>query len=411
MSPEVAPPQLPDLLAQLATLTATVQQLSDSRRVDADDGPTKEAVMCRVSKPYKNRDKWRVRVTDTETGATRNHIYDTEAEAIAAKPKLLREYRRPVGVPLDGALIAYDVYLRAKGNKPRAYETTIQRLRAVFKPALQIVTGDLTASRMLALWGAWEEDKATATRRSVLNETRTFLAWLEKKEWTKRGSAEVTGKIEVIGKPNKGKPKLSQDEAQQLLAWCLAHPDDQEAIATAMAFVLGMRASEIVTRTVRHLDGKGTLLRITDAKTEAGERTLKLPAVLQPLLAKLVEGKEPDALIFGGQTRYWVLRAVKRCCKEAGVRVITAHGLRGMHAMIAREVGVSGVLLAQAMGHESESTTTNHYAGKAAVANAGINRVAELGQLSPGLTPVRTLRPHFVPGMSPEKRQQIERRN
>jgi hypothetical protein len=29
---------------------------------------------------------------------------------------------------------------------------------------------------------------------------------------------------------------------------------------------------------------------------------------------------------------------------------------------MAREVGVSGVLLAQAMGHESESTTTEHYA-------------------------------------------------
>jgi hypothetical protein len=38
-----------------------------------------------------------------------------------------------------------------------------------------------------------------------------------------------------------------------------------------------MRASEIATRTVRHLEGHGTLLDITDAKTEAAVRTLKLP--------------------------------------------------------------------------------------------------------------------------------------
>jgi hypothetical protein len=31
---------------------------------------------------------------------------------------------------------------------------------------------------------------------------------------------------------------------------------------------------------------------------------------------------------------------------------------------VAREVGVSGVLLAAAMGHESEATTTEHYAGR-----------------------------------------------
>ena len=98
-----------DLLAQLKELTAKVQAsvdrdlacgqnrsrdelLSDNQREETDDGNREETVMCRVSKPYKNRSKWRVRVTDTETGGTKNHIYDTEAEAVAARPKLLREY-------------------------------------------------------------------------------------------------------------------------------------------------------------------------------------------------------------------------------------------------------------------------------------------------------------------------------
>ena len=57
--------------------------------------------MCKVSKPYKNRNKWRVRVTDKEIGWTRSFIYDTEAEALAARPKLLRGYGRPIGVPMQ----------------------------------------------------------------------------------------------------------------------------------------------------------------------------------------------------------------------------------------------------------------------------------------------------------------------
>lgn len=84
------------------------------------------------------------------------------------------------------------------------------------------------------------------------------------------------------------------------------------------------------------------------------------------------------AAIFGQNTRHWVLHSVKRCCQAAGVRVVSTHGLRGTHAKMAREVGVSGVLLAQAMGHESESTATEHYAGRTAVANAAIDRVANL---------------------------------
>jgi len=85
-----------------------------------------------------------------------------------------------------------------------------------------------------------------------------------------------------------------------------------------------------------------------------------------------------DELLFPESTRYWLLRAVKRCCAAARVREVSAHGLRGTHAKMAREVGVSGVLLAQAMGHESETTTTEHYAGRAAVANAAIDRIASL---------------------------------
>jgi integrase len=372
---------LEGLLARAKSANDTPAPFSENRRGETDDGNRKEAVMCRISKPYRNRNKWRVRVTDTESGSTRSHIYDTEEQALAARPKLLREYRRPIGVPMSRALDSYEVHLKTKGNvasrgpnKPRTVETTMQRLKSVFNA--DIITGDLTASVMLGLWEGWVQGKATDTALNVLAQSRTFLAWVEKQGWSKH--PDVLATIEVSGKRKKGKPKLSNDEAHTLVSWCLAHPDDPGAVATAMAFLLGMRASEIVTRTVRHLDGRGTLIDVTDAKTEAGERTLKLPAKLQPLLAKLADGKNADERLFGQNTRHWVLHSVKRCCQAAGVRIVSTHGLRGTHAKMAREVGVSGVLLAAAMGHESESTTTEHYAGRAAVANAAIDRVVSL---------------------------------
>ena len=195
-------------LAALKALVATeearhaAQQLSDNPREEADGGSTsKESPMCKVSKPYRNRSKWRVRVIDTETGAIKNHIYDTEALALAARKQLEREYRRPVGVPMPEALNEYEVHLRVRGNvknrpnKPRTVETTMQRLRGVL--VTDIITGDLTAKVMIDLWSKWVTGKATDTALNTLAQVRTFLGWLEKKQWTK--GAPVLQGIEVNG--------------------------------------------------------------------------------------------------------------------------------------------------------------------------------------------------------------------
>jgi hypothetical protein len=50
------------------------------------------------------------------------------------------------------------------------------------------------------------------------------------------------------------------------VTWCLAHGDDAGAVATLCAYWLGMRASEIISRIVRNLDGRRTLLDITEPR-------------------------------------------------------------------------------------------------------------------------------------------------
>jgi integrase len=48
-------------------------------------------------------------------------------------------------------------------------------------------------------------------------------------------------------------------------------------------------------------------------------------------------------------------------CEVEILRSLTAHGLRGTHATLAEDAGATGVLVAQALGHEHVSTTHKHY--------------------------------------------------
>jgi integrase len=114
-----------------------------------------------------------------------------------------------------------------------------------------------------------------------------------------------------------------------------------------------------VSRVVRDLDDGGKLLWIPDSKTEAGRRTLRVPELLQPYLARLAEGKPSETLLFGHHWRDWVRKWVARICTAAGVPSVTAHGMRGLHSTLAVEHGVSAQVVAAALGHVSSTTTLN----------------------------------------------------
>lgn len=78
--------------------------------------------------------------------------------------------------------------------------------------------------------------------------------------------------------------QLRIDEARrwQVKAIGFADQGEEGAVAAMMSLVMGMRASEIISRVVRDLDDEGRLLWIPETKTEAGKRTLPVPEFLQP---------------------------------------------------------------------------------------------------------------------------------
>jgi integrase len=387
----LAPEQVAALRALLATVDSRSAEdqsggvLADNRIADGD-GTLEGNPMCKVYGPYEDKGKFRVMVIDTVTKKKSNRLFATEALARSAIPKLTREYRRPVGVMMTEALEQYRQHLTTKGNRSRSIDTTVGRVQSLF--TVDVMTGELSPELAAR---AWERFRTTNGPRSgktpsvdtqvgVLKQCKTFLRWCQSKAWL--NYPDPLQGIEVQGKRKRGKPKFQaiEDDSRRFLAKGLelARAGDVGATAAVTALVLGMRASEIAGRVVGDLDDGARKLAIPYAKTDAGIRRLLIPDVLQPLVVALARDKGRDAKLFGPKAnRHWVLRAVWRVCKAAGVKVISAHGLRGVHAELAVDAGITGEVVAASLGHESFQTTARHYAGADAVSGARVARVVD----------------------------------
>jgi integrase len=82
--------------------------------------------------------------------------------------------------------------------------------------------------------------------------------------------------------------------------------------------------------------------------------------------------------LFGASAnRYWLRLAVRRICQVAKTPIIGPHGLRGTHATLAVQAGVTGDAVAAALGHESFAVTAGHYAKPEAVASARTHQIEE----------------------------------
>jgi integrase len=337
--------------------------------------------MHRVHGPYPHHDKWLIKIVDRATRKVTNRIFETHEEAERAAKSLKREQRQEIGVSFGQALESYEGWLLAvghkgEGNRPRTVVTTMQRLRRFFAEVTKIAVRALTPGLAEKLYETLTG--AVDSRRNILAESKTFLRWCREKGWTRIDALEH---VRGMGRRRRGKPQLTTDEARKFLAKALElaeQEEDEGAIAAAMALLMGMRASEIVERTTRNLDDDGRLLWITDAKTQAGIRRLAVPPQLQAHLQRIARGKKPTDRLFKAKAgRYWLLRSVQRICKEAGVPIVPAHGLRGTHATLAVDAGATSHLVAAALGHESFSTTARHYARAEAIEGAQQNRVLE----------------------------------
>lgn len=157
----------------------------------------------------------------------------------------------------------------------------------------------------------------------------------------------------------------------------MAAAGDVGALASLMCLDGNMRSAEVLNRTVRDIDPTGRRLLIVDGKTEDSDRDVTFSDELAGLLAKHIEGRDPnEPLIPAGRDgkrkdrKTWLRDQCVRLCKEAGVPRVTPHGLRGTGSQTTLMRMVMGVVQAT-MGHApGTSVTKDHYVGAQVYAEA-----------------------------------------
>jgi integrase len=321
----------------------------------------KDKDMPRYFGPYAHRGRWRIMVR--HEGRQRIHAsFSTEREAAQELDRLRKEAEKKAGQTVEKALACYQSQLSTNGLKEQSVATTGYRLRKLFGPVLSLAFATLTPIQARGLYA--KLTGSVDSRLNTLAEAKTFCNRAKANGWTEEQLfADVLGE----GRRNYGKPKLSLDESRKFLETCLqladsGNPREQTAgIASAMALLFGMRASEITGLQVRDLDAGGTIIRINKSKTRAGIRSLQVPEWFRPYMRRLAENKQPTDLMIGRE-RTWLHRSVVAICQKAGVTEVPPHGLRGTHADLALTAAATPKAVSQALGHESLTTTYRHYA-------------------------------------------------
>lgn len=321
----------------------------------------------RILGPYPHHRGWRLIVVGAD-GRRRPVSRESRAEIDALKAILERKISTILHTT-DTARQAFVEDMTARRLSPRTiegYEWAITTMWPDARP-LRALTRDNCEARYRVLMA----ELAVDSHRNALKMAKTFLRWCVSQTWIQSSPLEaVVGK----GSRNRGKKQLRIDEARRLYAHCLerANAGDLGAVGALLCLLLTLRSeSEALALTARDLDDDGHMLVIEDSKTHAGRRTEDVPDELRPALLRLsrglAEGEHgpalpPDAYLFRRRRdRKWLWDEVERLCAEAGVPRVSPHGLRGMHATIARSRGATSRMVADALGHETTRVTEDHY--------------------------------------------------
>lgn len=335
----------------------------------------------RILGPYEQHNGWRV-VRVFDDGTRKSRVRPTEAQALRYMA-LLEADLAAADQTTDTAIDEYERHITSSGWKQLSIEASVWSLRLFFPDAIPLSL--LSAKRCRKLYDDLRGRPSARTgkpfsvdvHRNALNRSKSLLAFCVERGWLQsnpladvKGTGKRRPRGMSLGKSG-NELRVKQARLWYEKALELAATGDEGATAGLVALLLGMRATEIVTRKVNDLDtdeAAGDLLWIPCSKTPAGRRTLEVPDVLRPLLLRQAEGKTSGECLFGGRGkkkrrhRQFVRQSVKRICRAAEVPEVTAHAMRAMCATLTVERGMTGRAVAAALGHSSYDVTARSYA-------------------------------------------------
>ena len=329
------------------------------------------------SKPYQHHNKYRVWFSGLD-GQKSHQTFETESAALEFVEKAKTKVLAGTGHPIGKLVIEY-LGNRRPILRPSSIRTLEFRLRT-------IVRGREAVPVEVFPWmRAWSERVAmqsTDSQHGIRAAADGFVAFCTKAGFVRR---DPLVDVEVQGRKKPGKKQLHIDEAKRFVAEALKNADDPISLACAAMVYTGLRPGEIMGLQVRDLDAEGTMLWVEKSKTEAGKRRVEVADAFRPFLQGLAKGRQAQDYLFDFKPERSracqderkkrldvLLRRTKGLCKTAGLPVVCAHSMRGLHSTLAAGFGATGQVVAQALGHTSFNVTKRHYVDKEVLANASL---------------------------------------
>lgn len=334
----------------------------------------------RVGKAELHGRRWRV--VQIAADGSREHRYFESQESAEAFVQLFRAAQGSLDVTIAQAVTEYVEHLARYGGSRRVPLKSTKVVQSKLVGMLRLTDSasrkanrgarvpkaltlldrgikTLTPVQAQKLYNERVRDGVSAdTHRSELVYANAFGVWC-----VERGYLDVAPflKVRPEGQLSQGKAQLRIDEARRFIRVCYADSHPLAGVAAAGILTLGVRANELMDRTVRDLDDGGNVLWIPKSKTMAGRRRVVVPPVLRARLQRLAEGQAPDAFLFGSMTDGTLLKAVHRLCGVAGVPEVCTHGLRGTQISLTVEIGAMVAEAGRRAGHAGVAVTRAHY--------------------------------------------------
>jgi len=351
------------------------------------------------------------------------HYYESPEDAETARRRFLRaieaENRAASEATLRNQLDLWEAAKVEAGNKERS--ASVDRARAarffggdeeIPLPHLGSVDAAETAYKRCVASVTWTgKPISVAEQQACLKAARRFGSWLVRQHlWRVNPLTDV----DLVGRARRGedsKAQFSRDQGRMFRDGALACFDagDSAALAAAVCIMMGVRASEIATRRVSHLDNGGTILRIPWAKSKRGVRDLPIIDVdLQQALQEQVRrarewsrSQDPapiDPPLFPpvryanhgphatGETlsNTQLRRAVHRVCRAVGLPEVTTHGLRGTFGSRSAAGGVAIDQVARDMGNHPAVASRHYVSDQAAAEGQAIRSASTSARLPRG---------------------------
>jgi len=311
----------------------------------------------------------------------------TKREAVAA----LAELRADRAAGHEPSKLSLGAYLRlwldetarpsVSANTLRGYEGAV----AHFEPIAHIILPDVRAAhieavcnRMVAVKGHTVTPASPKTVRNAQIMLRAALEQAHSRGYVRRNEAKLVPLRRV---PRSRKLAMTRELAQGILA--AVKGDRYEAVfalalsALRMGEILGLTTNDIDldsgTVTIRRqLVGSGKSARLAQAKTEASEQTIELPAfALDRLRRHLDNDQRPvtdlrGALVFVTQQGYavngsWLTKHYQALIAKAGLPHMTVNDLRAGAATLLAAEGAHPSMARDFLRHANVTTTLNFY--------------------------------------------------